>query len=139
MWFIDHMFGPFILPISFYFILFFHFFQPSKPFHSSPFFLIIFFNFSNSYTISLNLNHLYHLEIHKVKPFSKLFFKLFSKPFSNHLEWSKMTKIVSSNGGWVWAQLNYGRFNFIIIWLVQCNDVDHLKSCPIPKTCFVLL
>ena len=32
------------------------------PFHSN------FFNFPNFYTISLNLNHLYHIEIRKVKP-----------------------------------------------------------------------
>ena len=65
----------------------------SIPFH---FFSTIFFNFPNPYTISLNLNHLYHLEIHKVKLFSKLFFK----PFSNYLEWSKMVKMISPNGGY---------------------------------------
>ena len=63
-------------------ILFFHFFQSSKPFYSIPIFSTIFFNFLNPYTISLNLNHLYHLEICKVKLFFKPFFKL----FSNHLE-----------------------------------------------------
>ena len=76
---------------------FFTFFNPSN--HSIPLFSTIFFNFPNPYTISLNLNHLYHLKIWKVKPFSKLFFKPFSKPFSNHLEWSKMVGIVSPNGG----------------------------------------
>ena len=73
----------------FHSILFFHFFQSSKPFHFILIFLTIFFNFSNSYTISLNLNqYLYHLKICKVKPFSKLFFKPFFKLFSNNLKWS---------------------------------------------------
>ena len=82
---------------SFHSILFFHLFQSSKQFHFIPLFSTIFFNFPNPYTISLNLNHLYHLEICKVKPFFKSFFKPFSKPFSNHLEWSKMTKMVFPN------------------------------------------
>ena len=38
----------------------------SIPFH---FFSTLFFNFPNPYTISLNLNHLYHLKIRKVKLF----------------------------------------------------------------------
>ena len=78
--------------------------QFSNPLNRSFFFSTIFFNFPNPYTISLNLNHLYHLEICKVKPFSKLFFKLFSKPFSNYLEWSKMTKMVFSNT-WIICKL----------------------------------
>ena len=61
----------------FHFILFFRLFQSSKSFHFISLFSIIFFNFSNLYTIFLNLNHLYHLEICKIK----LFFKLFFKPF----------------------------------------------------------
>ena len=58
------------------------------PFHSI-FFSTIFFNFSNPYTISLNLNHLYHLEIHKVKPFNIFFFQTIFKPFfpSQRIEW----------------------------------------------------
>ena len=60
-------------------------------------FSIIFFKFPNLYAVSLNLNNLSHLEIYKVKPF----FKSFSKLFSNHLEWSKMTKMISPNGGLV--------------------------------------
>ena len=72
------MFAPTILLIPF-----FHLFQSSKPFHSILFFSTIFFNFPNPYTISLNLNHLYHLEICKVKLFSKPFFKLFfNLPFA---------------------------------------------------------
>ena len=93
---INHMFVYTILPILFHFI--FSILQ-TIPFHSIPLFSIIFFNFPNPYTISLNLNHLYHLNICKVKPFFKLFFKPFSKLFSNHLEWSKMTKMISLNGG----------------------------------------
>ena len=62
---------PFASPILT--ILFFHFFQSSKPFNSILIFLTIFFNFPNPYTISLNFNHLYHLEICKVKPFFKPF------------------------------------------------------------------
>ena len=80
-------FAPFILLIQFHYI-FFHFFQSSKPFHSIPIFSTIFFNFPNPYAISLNLNHLYHLEICKVK----LFFKPFFKPFSNHLNGQKWPK-----------------------------------------------
>ena len=78
-------FGQTILLIPFHSILFFHIFQSSKPFHSIPLFLIIFFNFPNPYTISLNLNHLYHLEICKVKPFSitifQTIFQTIFKPF----------------------------------------------------------
>ena len=88
--------GPLCLFIpfySFYFIPFFHFFQSSKPFHSIILFSTIFFNFLNPYTIFLNLNHLYHLKIYKVKPF----FKLFSKLFSNYLKWSKIIRMISPN------------------------------------------
>ena len=76
--------NPFLHSILFPFFIFFNFLNHSN--YSIPFyfFSIIFFNFPNSYTISLNLNHLYHLKICKVKPFSKSFFKLFSK--SNHLK-----------------------------------------------------
>ena len=63
---------------SFHSILFFHLFQSFKLFRSILFFSTIFFNFLNPYTISLNLNHLYHLEICKVKPFSNY--------FSNHFQ-----------------------------------------------------
>ena len=102
-------------PIPFHSIPFFHYFQSSKPFHSIPLFSTIFFNFPNPYTISLNLNHLYHLEICKVKPFSKLFFKPFSKPFSNHLEWSKMTKMVFPNT-WLENGLENGLILQILRW-----------------------
>ena len=84
----------------FHSILFFHFFQSFKPFHSIPIFSTIFFNFPNPYTISLNLNHSYHLEISKVKPFLHHFYKPFSnysKSFSNSFfytkKWSKMVKM----------------------------------------------
>ena len=59
----------------------------------------LFFNFPNPYTISLNLNHSYHLEISKVKPFLHYFSKpiftipnhfqtIFSIPI-NGMEWAK--------------------------------------------------
>ena len=77
--------------ISFPFFIFFNY---SIPFYffsnysiSFHFFSIIFFNFPNPYIISLNLNHLYHLKICKVKPFLHHFSKSFSnhsKLFSNH-------------------------------------------------------
>ena len=73
------------------------------PFHSI-FFQPFFFNFPNPYTISLNLNHSYQLEIRKVKQFLHHFYKSFSnyyKPFSNHFfppqKWSKMAKIAKPN------------------------------------------
>ena len=71
-------------PIPFPFFIFstipFHFiFFQTIPFHFI-FFLPFFFNFPNPYTISLNLNHSYHLEISKVKPFLHHFYK----PFSNY-------------------------------------------------------
>ena len=75
----------------------FHFFN--LPNHSIPFYFFqpFFFNFPNSYTISLNLNHLYHLKIHKVKPFYLNFFSHFPNYFQTILEWSKMSKIVFPN------------------------------------------
>ena len=86
----------------------------SKPFHflnstnhsiSFHFFSTFFFNFPNPYTISLNLNHLYHLEIHRVKPFNIFFFSNHSKPFSNHFahpkEWNGMGKMVCPNKPWI--------------------------------------
>ena len=82
----------------------------SKPFHFLNstnysilfhFFSTFFFNFPNPYTISLNLNHLYHLKIHKVKPFNIFFFSNHSKLFSNHFAhpktWNRMGKIVCPN------------------------------------------
>ena len=68
--------------ISFYF---FHFFQSSKSFHSILIFSTNFFNFSNPYIISLNLNYLYHFEICKIK----LFFKLFKMIKNNQNNFSK--------------------------------------------------
>ena len=71
----------------------------SIPFH---FFSTIFFNFPNPYTISLNLNHSYHLEISKVKSFLHHFYKLLSnhyKSFSNYFfhpkKWDGMAKIIN--------------------------------------------
>ena len=68
----------------------------SKSFHSIPIFSTIFFNFLNSYTISLNLNHLYHLEIRKVKPFNIIFFQTIPNHFQtiltipiNRIKWPK--------------------------------------------------
>ena len=89
--------------------------HPFQPFHSifsffSTFLIlqtisfhsIFFFNFSNPYIISLNLNHSYHLEIRKIKSF--LYY--FSKPFqiiSNHFfhpkNWDRMGKMVTPNKG----------------------------------------
>ena len=70
--------GIHISPISF-----FHFFQLSLIFQIIPFHFIffptIFFNFSNLYTISLNLYHSYHFEIRKVKLFLHHF-----QTISNH-------------------------------------------------------
>ena len=89
--FISPMFGKTIPPVPFYSILFKTIQLSNLTNHSIPFhfFLTIFFNFSNPYTISLNLNHLYHLEIHKVKPFNIFFFSNHSKPFfpSQRMEW----------------------------------------------------
>ena len=86
--------------ISYYSKLF-HFLNSTNHFISFHFFLTFFFNFPNPYTISLNLNHLYHLEIHKVKPFNIFFFSNHSKPFSNHFahpkEWNGMGKMVCPN------------------------------------------
>ena len=79
------------------------------PFHSI-FFQPFFFNFPNPYTISLNLNHSYHLEISKVKPFLHHFYKPFpnySKPFlkpffPSHFhpnKWDRMAKMAKPNKG----------------------------------------
>ena len=63
--------------ILIYFI-FFNFSNLANYFISFHIFSTIFFNFPNPYTISLNLNHLYHLEINKIKSFLHYFYKLFS-------------------------------------------------------------
>ena len=59
----------------------FNFLNPTN--HSIPFhfFSTFFFNFPNPYTISLNFNNLYHLEIHKVKPFNIIFFQTIPNHF----------------------------------------------------------
>ena len=67
----------------FYFFIFFNFSILQIILFHSIFFSTIFFNFLNPYTISLNLNHSYHLEISKVKPFLHHFFKPFFT-ISNH-------------------------------------------------------
>ena len=77
------MFGKIIPPIPFHSILFqtiqlFNLTNYSIPFH---FFSIIFFNFPNSYIMSVNLNHLYHFEIHKVKLFNIIFLQIISNHF----------------------------------------------------------
>ena len=97
------MFGKTIPPIPFHSILFQTIQLSNLTNHSSPFYFFstTFFNFPNPYTISLNLNHLYHLEIHKVKPFNIFFFSNHSKPFSNHFsypkEWNGMGKMICPN------------------------------------------
>ena len=61
----------------------------------SIFFFNYFFNFPNPYTISLNLNHLYHFEIYKVKQFYS-----FCNYFSNHFDpkkWDGMGKMICPN------------------------------------------
>ena len=73
------MFGPPIPPISFHFIFSLFSILQNITFYST--FFNHFFNFPNPHTISLNLNHLYHLKICKIKLFFKPFFKLFFKPF----------------------------------------------------------
>ena len=88
---INPMFEKIIPPIPFHFILFqtiqfFNFINHSILFY---FFSTIFFNFPNSYTIFLNLNHLHHLKIHKVKPFNIFFFSNHSKLFSNYFSHPK--------------------------------------------------
>ena len=95
-YFLSH--GQIILPIPFHSKLF-QTIQLSNPTnHSIPFhfFSTFFFNFPNPYTISLNLNHLYHLEIHKVKPFNIIFFQTIPNYFQtiltipiNGMEWPK--------------------------------------------------
>ena len=103
--------------LPFHSISIFHFFNYSIPFHffsnySIPFYFFstIFFNFPNPYTISLNLNHSYHLEISKVKPFLHHFYKPFSnyskpflKPFfPSHFhpnKWDGMAKMAKPNKG----------------------------------------
>ena len=62
----------------FHSILFFHFFQFSKPFHSIPIFSTIFFNFPNPYTISLPFVCLTHFS-HSI-PFSFFIFFNFLNP-----------------------------------------------------------
>ena len=85
---------------SFHCILFyFIFFCFSNPTIHLIFFTH-FFNFPNPYTISLNLNNLYHLEIHRVKPFYIMFlnyFQTIQNHFSNHLpfgiEWNAQNEL----------------------------------------------
>ena len=81
--YIYFIFGQVILPILFHSKLFqtIQLFNPTN--HSIPFYFFstFFFNFPNSYTISLNLNHLYHLEIHKIKPFNIFFFQTIPNHF----------------------------------------------------------
>ena len=84
---------------SFHSILFFYFFQSSKPFHSISIFSTIFFNFLNPYTISLNLNHSYYLEISKVKPFLHHFSKIFSNHSNHPNKWDGMGKMPTPNKG----------------------------------------
>ena len=111
--------------LPFHSIPIFHFFQLMKSFklfHSIPFFSTIFFNFPNSYTISLNLNHSYYLKISKVKPFLHHFSKLFSNHsnyflnhflnyFSNHPKWSKMSKMTHPNT-WLEVPLLASTYSF---------------------------
>ena len=115
---------PFICPTHFnHFSPFFHFFFlnfPNPLNHSIPFYFFstIFSNFSNPYTISLNLNHSYHLEISKVKPFLHHFSKSFLnhyKPFQtifyipiNGMEWAKCPP---QTRGHTQAQKSKGRAN----------------------------
>ena len=85
---------------SFYFIPYyfkpFHFLNSTNHSILFHFFSTFFFNFPNPYTISLNLNHLYHLEIHKVKPYNIIFFQTIPNYFQtiltipiNRMEWPK--------------------------------------------------
>ena len=93
------MFGLYISLIPFHYIfLFFSTFLilQTIPFH---FFSIIFFNFPNPYTISLNLNHSYHLEISKIKSFLHHFSKLFSNHFFHPNKWDGMGKMPTPNKG----------------------------------------
>ena len=92
------MFGKTIPPIPFHSILFQTIQLSNLTNHSIPFhfFSTIFFNFPNPYTISLNLNHLYHLEIHKIKPFNIFFFQTIPNHFQtifpipkNGMGWAK--------------------------------------------------
>ena len=120
------MFEKTIPPIPFHFILFQIIQLSNLTNHSIPlyFFSTIFFNFPNPYTISLNLNHSYHLEINKVKPFLHHFYKPFSnyskpflKPFfPSHFhpnKWDGMAKMAKPN---TWLETN--RCSFI------CNNVN---------------
>ena len=55
--------------------------------HHPKFFIIYFFNFSNPNAISLNLNYLYHIEIHKVKTIPNRIVWIFTQTTLFVFEW----------------------------------------------------
>ena len=77
-------FSTFLIPIQF------------LPFHSI--FFSHFFNFPNPYTISLNLNHLYHLEICKIKPLHNNF-----KPFYRSFQTIVQPLLIIPVNGMEWV------------------------------------
>ena len=88
---INLMFAPTILPILFHFIFSLFLILQIIPFHFN--FSTIFFNFPNPYTIPLNLNYLYHIEICKVKLFFKLFSKLFKMIKNDQINFLKFRRV----------------------------------------------
>ena len=88
------MFGQTIPLILFHFILFqtIQLFNPINHFIPFHFFSTLFFNFPNPYTISLILNYLYHLKIHKVKQFNIIFFQIIPNYFQTILTIPKNRK-----------------------------------------------